>query len=79
MAGAASVRHKKSVLLVYLPVFGVYLTLLIATPVYSEFRYIYSLFTSLPMFCIVPFLDIRKNTETKSDKTEKVAESSEKD
>nr|MCR5111667.1 hypothetical protein [Ruminococcus sp.] len=54
-------------LLVYLPVFGVYITLLIATPVYSEFRYIYSLFTSLPMFCIVPFLDIRKNTETKTE------------
>ena len=78
MAGAASVRHKKSVLLVYLPVFGVYLTLLIATPVYSEFRYIYSLFTSLPMFCIVPFLDIRKNAETKTDKNEKVAEITEK-
>jgi hypothetical protein len=78
MAGAASLRHKKSVLLVYLPVFGVYITLLIATPVYSEFRYIYSLFTSLPMFCIVPFLDIRKNTETKTDKNEKVAEITEK-
>ncbi|MCR5111668.1 MAG: DUF6020 family protein [Ruminococcus sp.] len=78
MAGAASVRHKKSVLLVYLPVFGVYITLLIATPVYSEFRYIYSLFTSLPMFCIVPFLDIMKNTETKTDKNEKIAEITEK-
>ena len=56
MAGAAKRRHKKSVLLVYLPVFAIWLTLLIATPVYSEFRYIYSLFATMPLFCIIPFL-----------------------
>lgn len=50
-------KHKRSVSLVYIPVLGVWLTLLIATPVASEFRYIYSLFTCMPLFCTIPFLD----------------------
>ena len=66
MIGTAVRRHRRSVLIVYLPVLSVWLTLLIATPVYSEFRYIYSLFTSMPLFCVIPFLKI----ETESEKTE---------
>ena len=61
MAGAVSIRHSKSRLLVFLPVLGVYITLLIATPVYSEFRYIYSLFTSMPIFCIIPFVNSKND------------------
>ncbi|HOH86268.1 DUF6020 family protein [Ruminococcus sp.] len=57
MLGAAFRRHRRSIILVYLPVIGIWLTLLIATPVHSEFRYIYSLFTAMPLFCMIPFLN----------------------
>lgn len=57
MFGAVLRRRKKSLALVFIPVLGVYLTLLVATPVSSEFRYIYSLFTTLPIFCTIPFMD----------------------
>ena len=58
MAGAAIKKHGSAAALIYIPVVGVWLTLLIATPVYSEFRYIYCLFTALPLFCAVPFINI---------------------
>jgi hypothetical protein len=86
MLGAALRRHKRSVLMVYFPVIGVWITLLIATPVYSEFRYIYSLFTCMPLFCAIPFLkmgaggDNTEKAEEKADKkSEKVEEMSEAD
>lgn len=59
MLGAAVKRHKKSVLIVYLPVLGVWLTLLMATPISAEFRYIYCLFTCMPLFCVIPFLECK--------------------
>lgn len=73
MMGAAVRRHKRSVLIVYLPVLAVWLTLMIATPVFSEFRYIYSLFTSLPLFCTIPFLKMEPGAE-KTDEAEKTAD-----
>lgn len=69
-------RHKRSVFLVYLPVLGIWLTLLIATPVASEFRYIYSLFTCMPLFCTIPFLkngicvEKKKKEESSAEKNE---------
>ena len=56
MFGAAMRNQKKSYALVFIPLLGVYLTLLIATPVHAEFRYIYSLFTTMPVFCTLPFI-----------------------
>ena len=40
----------------YIPLFGIWFTLLIATPVYAEFRYIYGLFTTFPILLIYPYL-----------------------
>lgn len=59
MAAAAVRKHGKKVILVYIPVIGTMLTLLIATPDYCDLRYAYALFTALPMLCAVPFIDIR--------------------
>ena len=73
MMGAAVRRHKRSVLIVYLPVLAIWLTLLIATPVFSEFRYIYSLFTTLPLFCTIPFLKTGTGSE-KAEEAEKQAD-----
>ena len=45
-------KQRKDKILVFLPVLAIWGTLLIATPVYSEFRYIYSLFCTLPLFAV---------------------------
>lgn len=74
MMGASFIRRRKAILLVYLPITGILLTLMIATPVFSEFRYAYSVFTTVPLLCIIPFFndnhlasDVNKDTEKVSD------------
>lgn len=50
-------RYKtKKILYVYVPILGIWLTMMIATPVFAEFRYIFSAFTCLPILLIYPFL-----------------------
>ena len=50
-------RYKsKKVLYVYVPILGIWLTMMVATPVFAEFRYIFSAFTCLPILLIYPFL-----------------------
>lgn len=39
----------------YIPIFGIWLTLMIATPAIAEFRYIYASYTCLPLLIILPF------------------------
>lgn len=50
----------KSILYVYVPILGIWLTMMVATPVFAEFRYIFSAFTCLPILLIVPFLEKRR-------------------
>jgi len=49
--------YKKNykILLVYVPIISLWLTCL-ASPVFAEFRYAYSLFTCLPLLLVIPFL-----------------------
>lgn len=54
--GMAAVHKKRALLLPYLFVFLVLGTLLVATPVHAEFRYLYSLFAALPLLCCFPFV-----------------------
>lgn len=66
MAVAGGVTHGKeyqtrSVFVAYLPVLAVIGTLLIATPVSTEFRYAYSMFFSFPFLCMLPFFTIYDN------------------
>ena len=56
MMGSAFVNHKLRMVLIVLPVAGVWGTLMIAAPVYAEFRYMYSFFSTLPLLCTVPFV-----------------------
>lgn len=56
MFGLLMVRKRRVLLLLFLPSIGVWLSLMVATPVFAEFRYAYSFFTTLPLFCIVPFV-----------------------
>lgn len=51
------IKNKKyNYLYIYVPVIGTWLTLLIASPVYNEVRYIYSLFTTLPLLLLCPYM-----------------------
>lgn len=43
--------------LCYMPLIGAWATLLVATPVYGEFRYLYSVFFALPIIIVLPFVD----------------------
>lgn len=56
MAGAVFVKKRSAFLLIFMPIAGVFLTLMIATPVFAEFRYYYCSFTTIPLLCLVPFL-----------------------
>ena len=51
---------KKRFLLYYVPILGVWLTMMVASPVFAEFRYIYCAYTCLPLFLLIPFLKYKK-------------------
>ncbi len=53
--GLCFLKKEKQFLVSYIPVLAVLATLIIATPVYSEFRYAYSLFTTCPLLFIIPY------------------------
>lgn len=43
-------------LLPYIPIFCLWLSLVVASPVFCELRYIYGLFTCITLICVCPFL-----------------------
>lgn len=53
--GLAFLNQRKKMLLVFIPIIGVILTILMATPIWAEFRYAYSVFATVPLFCTLPF------------------------
>lgn len=63
LLGKAVTRKNKTVLLVFLPNMAVMATLFLATPVYNEFRYAYSLILALPVFAATAFLPEIKSEE----------------
>lgn len=54
--GNVFVRNEKSKLVYYIPSFALYLTVMIATPVATEFRYVYFMIFSLPFYLITAVL-----------------------
>jgi len=46
-------RGRKKMLLIFLPTVILWGTLLVATPVYAEFRYLYVIFLSMPLYLVV--------------------------
>ena len=57
MAGYAFSRHERAALLCYVPVFAVWVSLLLSTPIFAELRYIYSLFAVMPILVLAPLID----------------------
>ena len=55
LLGFSIIKDKKELLLIFVPVIAILLTLMIATPVHAEFRYAYSLFTTVPLLLVAPF------------------------
>ena len=51
---AITIKKKKNIL-PFLPVLALWGSLMIATPVYAEFRYIYSLIIGIPLFIAISF------------------------
>jgi hypothetical protein len=54
---AAGIINKRKAALAAVPTLAVILTLLAATPIYGEFRYVYPMFTSLPLVFFGTFYD----------------------
>lgn len=44
----------------YIPIFGIWLSLIIASPVFGEFRYIFGVVTSFPILIILTLKDLNK-------------------
>lgn len=56
--GNIIIRREKEKLIYFIPGFAMYLTVLIATPVATEFRYVYFMIFSLPFYAVVSCLNI---------------------
>lgn len=54
--GCVLVRNEKAKLIYYLPSLALYLTVMIATPVATEFRYVYFMIFSLPFYLMAVIL-----------------------
>lgn len=51
-----SVKRKKSIY-PYVPIFGIWITMMVASPVFAEFRYVYGAFTCLPLLVLFPYIN----------------------
>ena len=49
-------QKKRELMLICIPLLTIILTLLVSTPIYNEFRYAYSVFTTFPLI-VLTFLD----------------------
>lgn len=61
-------KNKKLGIIPFLPCVTIWITMMIASPVWGEFRYVYGLFTTLPFLIGLFFMNNRKRTEEKCSK-----------
>ena len=57
-----SYRNKKYILC-YIPLYGLWLSIMLSTPVFCELRYVYGIFTCIPILLILPFIIKKKEIE----------------
>ena len=48
--------YNKKYLLCYVPLYGLWFSIMAATPVFCELRYVYGIFTCIPLLVIIPFI-----------------------
>lgn len=73
--GYVILKKKYKLLIVYVPIFALWLTTL-ASPVWCEYRYIYSIFTTLPITTILTISLANINNNEESFKSAKIKEAS---
>ncbi len=61
-----SMKKKKEKIVFFAPILGMWLTMMIASPVYGEYRYVYSVFLSLPILGLVPYIETKDNNKKNS-------------
>ena len=49
----------------FVAVFGIWLTMMVASPVFGEFRYVYGAYTCLPLLMLCPYLNLRNHPNKK--------------
>lgn len=54
-------KKEKKYLVAFVPILGIWITMMIASPVFAEFRYIYSSYTCLPLLLALPFTTKKKS------------------
>ena len=58
--GYSIYRKEYYKMIIYIPIIGIWLSLLVAAPVFAEYRYMYSFVTTLPLIVLVPKMKIKK-------------------
>lgn len=53
-------KNKTKYLLCYIPLYLLLFTILISTPVFCELRYVYGIFTCIPLLLTIPFININE-------------------
>lgn len=56
-------KYKLKGIYPFIPVLGIWITMMIASPVYAEFRYVYCAYTTLPLLVLIPYLNIKETTK----------------
>lgn len=59
--GLTFIKHGWKKCILYMPLVGIWVSLLVATPANTEFRYLYSFFLCLPLMMMIPFFS--KNSD----------------
>jgi hypothetical protein len=72
--GNVWIRKEKAKLIYYLPSFALYLTVMLATPVATEFRYVYFMVFALPFYMLTAVLELPDALQVKNGSTEPLTE-----
>jgi len=56
-------KNKIDGLIPYIPMFGLWVTMMLASPVFGEFRYIYGAVTTMPLLIVAPYLIKKKEVK----------------
>ena len=59
--------YNKKYILCYIPLYGLWLSIMVATPVFCELRYVYGIFTCIPLLLLLPLIIINKNKNCKEE------------
>lgn len=61
----ATFFYNRKILLCYVPLFGLWLSIMASTPVFCELRYVYGLFTCMPLLILIPLITAYESNDKK--------------